>query len=488
MTLTQRQRRILKLVGYPILAVIVFVFSLHWSFPYERLEDKVVELAAPKFSVEIASVSSTFLPGGVVLDTVLLESKPKPGEENPTRILIDRARVDVGLLALLGGRASVDVVAEIGAGEVEVEVDASAGELALKIHTESLPLDTIPNLGEALGMPGLPVKGGLDADVDITLPEQRLDLAEGSIRLGCPECIVGDGETKVKLQSRGRSRRSQAASIFGSGGLTVPPLNLGAFEAEIVVSGGKGTVTRFSGESADGDLSMYGSFQLAEKFGDSRFEKGCFKFRLSDVLKQREPEFGNVPSLMGVPPDESGYSNVMLLGKLAGARWIVAKNCQPDGSAERVNLRGSSRPRTASRPPRPTPVRNAGADDDADADADADADPGAEDDGRDEIRAALSGREGTPQPDVGREPVTVGEGRPGPGEDGDEARGERDDRAGDEDRAREDEREDERDEIRRDDVVDDDEGYDGEEGEEDEEGEGDFEGRGEGERGEREVE
>jgi type II secretion system protein N len=335
MTLSERQRRILRWLGYPLLALIVFSFTLQLTFPYDRVKDKLIELASERYDVQIASASPTFLPGGMVLESILLKSRPTRPDEQPTAIAIDRLSVDVGLLALLIGRVNVDLVAEIGEGEIVGDISVSPTELAVEVGTEDLELENIPGLRDALG---LPMKGGLDAELDVTLPEQRWDLAEGSFTMSCPGCVVGDGKAKIKPKQPS-ARGGRGASFFAAEGLTVPTLNLGELEGKISIISGKGVIDQFGAKSPDGDLAIHGTVTFGRTFSESQFGQACMKFRLSDALKQREAEFGNVPALMGAPLDSEGYSNVIMSGKLAEMRWIAATSCEEGGQAERLDLR-----------------------------------------------------------------------------------------------------------------------------------------------------
>lgn len=335
LNLTEKQKRILRWLGYPLLALLVFSFTLQLTFPYERVKDKIVEALSEKYDVQIASAEPTFLPGGMVLESILLKSRPTEPDEQPTIVLIDRLRVDVGLLALLIGRASIDLVADMGDGSVEGNVTVSRSDLAVEFSTEDLPLESIPGLRDALG---LPMVGGLDAEVELSLPERRWDLAEGTLELGCPGCVIGDGKTKMKAKQRPGRR----ASFFASEGLTVPALNLGDLHARITIGEGRGNIETFAAKSDDGDLAIHGAIEFEATIGESKFTQACTKFRLSDALKQRDPAFGNVPNVMGAPIDAEGYSNLTMVGKLGEFRWLAAKNCEPDGSAERLDLRGGS--------------------------------------------------------------------------------------------------------------------------------------------------
>lgn len=335
MNLTQRQKRLLQWAGYPLLALVVFLFSVQLTFPYERVKDKLIHALSEKYEVSIISVEPTFLPGGLILETVVLRTRPTQPDEEPTTLLIDELRVDMGLLALLRGRADVDVTAKMGGGSIEGNVVMGPDELALAFATEALPLETVPGLRGAVG---LPMKGGLDASLDIRLPEQRWDLAEGSIALSCMGCTVGDGVAKIKPGSPSSSR-SMRAAIFAGQGVTVPELKLGTMAGKIEIREGRADIQQLTASSGDGDLTINGAVRFGRTFKEARFERGCMKFRLSDELKQREPNFGNLPALTGAPLQDDGYANVMMQGNLATMRWLPAVNCEDDGSSDRLSFR-----------------------------------------------------------------------------------------------------------------------------------------------------
>ena len=337
--LTQRQKRLLQWVGYPLLALVVFLFSVQLTFPYERVKDKLVETLSEKYDVSIVSVEPTFLPGGLILETVVLQTRPTQADEEPTTLFIDELRVDMGLLALLRGRADVDITAKMGGGSIEGNVVMGPDELALAFSTEALPLETVPGLRSAVG---LPMKGGLDASVDIRLPEQRWDLAEGSISLSCMSCTIGDGEAKIKPRSSS-SARSRRSALFAGQGMTVPELKLGVLAGKIEITEGRADIQQLTANSADGDLVINGAVRFGRSFKEARFEQGCMKFRLSDELKQREPNFGNMPALTGAAPQADGYANVMMKGNLVTMRWLPAVNCEEDGSSDRLSLRRGGR-------------------------------------------------------------------------------------------------------------------------------------------------
>ncbi len=352
MTLSQRQKFLLRLLGYPLLGLVVFVLTLQLTFPYQRAVEKAGEALRGQFDLQVGDVSRGLLPGNVSLENVILKSVPKSEGDVPTVVLIDRLDVSLGLLALIGQTVSVDVNALIDGGEIQANVALSQGEVEAEVAAKSLPLESIPGLPGAVG---LPMKGGLNANVELRILEERWDQATGFLLFSCPSCTVGDGVAKIKPQA-GSSRRRRSSAIFAAEGLTVPELNLGDFQGEITIEDGRANIASLGAQSPDGDLEIHGQIDVGQSWNEAKFDQACMKFRLSDDLKRREAKFGNMPLLLGAPVQDDGYSNLQMRGRLSAMRMVAANNCENDGASERVRLGGS---RTAAR--RRTSSRNASA-------------------------------------------------------------------------------------------------------------------------------
>lgn len=355
MQLSDRQKRILRWVGYPLLAFFTFIMAAHLTFPYERVKDRLVDVLSQKYEVTVVSVGRTLLPGGLILDGVTLRTRPTLPDEKPTEVHFDSIRVDMGLLALLRGRADVDIEALTGGGSIDGNVQVSSAEVMVSFSTSGLPLESLPGLRDAVG---LPVKGALDTTIDVTLPEGHWDKANGEIVLACSGCSVGDGKSKIKPRPRPGARQPTLKD-----GVTVPELNLGAMSSRIVISGGKGTVEQFVAKSVDGELGLQATIRFGREFKDSRFESGCMRFKLSDELRKRDPNFGNMQMIVGLN-ETDGFSNVKLKGTLSEMRWLPARTCDvgdDDGRPSSTTIRPSisSTERVV-----PKPVESAGTNED----------------------------------------------------------------------------------------------------------------------------
>jgi len=348
MALSNQQKRILRWVGYPVLGVCCFLYALHLTFPYERIKDKLVEALSDRYEMEVSSVERTILPGGMILNGVALRSRPADPAEPPAVVFINKIRIKLSLLALLGQTADVEIVMEIGGGVIEGNVTATAAEVTVDVFTEGLPLDNIPGLAEAIG---LPMKGGLNAKFSLTLPEMHWDQADGMVSLSCPGCTVGDGKAQIKPpQSSGGSR----SLAFASGGITVPELNLGDIKGEVVVEDGRAKIEKFAATSKDGELELVAAIRFEQVLKNSQIESGCMRFKLSEDLKQRDPKFGAMPNLMRVSGDVDDYAYLKMKGTLGRMRWLATAQCDTGSGAADAGDDGDSDGRARRRRIRPT--------------------------------------------------------------------------------------------------------------------------------------
>ena len=338
--LSRRQRKALRISGMVLLGIVTFLFTLHFTFPYDRVEGKLIEALSSKYDVTVGSTGHGWLPGSIVLENVRLRSRPTKPDEKPTEIVIDRLVVDLGLdfnlFAVIRKKLVLDIEAELGGGEVDAELDLSSSYVEATLETEGLPLGKIPGLASAVG---LPMTGGLDADIELRLPGGKFRNAEGHIELSCNDCTAGDGVSKISMSppktSSSRRRSSRTAAGWGSEArsITVPTLQLGEFKALVDISKGVGTIKELGASSKDGWFKVTGKIEFRDPFASSLFP-ACMQFRLSDELKKREPTFGNIEygiSEKVRKPD--GSFSIPTKGKLTELKFDPRQMCG-GGSAE----------------------------------------------------------------------------------------------------------------------------------------------------------
>ena len=358
MRLTSNQRKLLKWVGYPLLALLTFVFTLAYTFPYDRLKDKIVEGLSDKYDVSIMSVEPTLVPGAFVIKTMVLRTRPKTADEKPAVVLIDEIEVNVGVMSALlwsvdVASIGVEIEAQIAGGSLGIEIEHAKGSntISLAAHTKMLPIGSLPGVAEAVG---LPMTGGISADIDVTLPQGKWSKASGFIKFSCIGCTVGDGIAKMTMKPQpgsANNRRAQRRNAFASDGLTVPQLNLGAVLGEIEIDNGTGEIKAFSAKSQDGFLSVTGDIDFKDPFNQTLFP-GCMTFGFSEELKAREPKFMGIEA--GLPPkakQADGSYSIPTKGKLVALRFDVRRQCGDKSSGSNVASK-RSRPKITTKDPK----------------------------------------------------------------------------------------------------------------------------------------
>src|SRR5690606_662568 len=109
--------------------------------------------------------------------------------------------------------------------------------------------------------------------------------------------------------------------------ITVPRLSLGAAAAEIDISSGVGKIEKFEAASQDGWLKITGQIEFQDPFSNSLFP-GCMQFKLSDDLKKREPNFGNIEyGISEKLRQGDGSYSIPTRGKLTAIKWNPRARC-----------------------------------------------------------------------------------------------------------------------------------------------------------------
>ena len=345
MELSARQSKLLKWIGYPLLAIVTLLLTITYSFPYSRVESQIAAALAPDYEVSIASIGPTLVPGGVVIDTMMIESRPDDGED-PAVLVVDRLKARVGFLRLLTGAVKADVDVRIGDGRLRGSARYGRSGLDARLRTSDLPLERLPMKSAV----GLPMTGGLEVDVSLTLPEMRFSAARGSLSLSCERCTIGDGETQIR--PRAQPGRAGRGNLFAQGGLTVPQINLGTMRGEIEIRDGHGRIEELSAVSPDGELYVTGELEFADPVMQSRLP-GCIRFRLSEEFAEREGAFGNTNLWMPERARQAdGFYAVPTEGTFATFKWNPRRTC--DGlsatGGEPVAQERRSRPSITLRP------------------------------------------------------------------------------------------------------------------------------------------
>jgi type II secretion system protein N len=376
-----RTRKILRYAGFVLLALVTYVFALQLTFPYGRVKAKVIEALSSKYNVTIQEVEPGWIPGRVYFHNIMLESRPAKADETPTKSTIKELEVDLGIMPLLGSRASVDFDATVGAGHITGTVSApfNGRGFSIDVTGDDVPSALLP----MRDLVGVPTSGKIDFGFALSLPSEKLkngkigpnwQKAEGAISLACPAgCVLGDGKSKLKLKAQ--NARQQA---FAEDGIEFGTINVASLAAKVDIKKGHLNLTKFDFKSPDVELNVEYELTLAPVLDDSEVN-GCLRFKGTEALAEREPKTHAALTTTGANIGPDGLFHITLDGRF-GKMGRKARSCGPalkgndnhgedfsdhggSGNHGRPNLtvqpveelRGSA-VMTAPPPPPPTPV------------------------------------------------------------------------------------------------------------------------------------
>lgn len=325
-----RARKILRYVGFVLLALVTYVFALQLTFPYGRVKAKVIEALSSKYNVTIQEIEPGWIPGRVYFHNIMLESRPAKADDTPTKSTIKELEVDLGIMPLLGSKASVDFDATVGSGHITGTVRApfDGRGFSIDITGDDVPSALLP----MRDLVGVPTSGKIDFGFALSLPSEKLkngkigpnwQKAEGAISLACPAgCVLGDGKSKLKLKAQ--NARQQA---FAEDGIDFGTINVASLAAKVDIKGGHLALSKFDFQSPDVELAVEYDLTLQPVLDDS-LVAGCLRFKGTEVLAEREPKTHAALTTTGANIGPDGLFHIRLDGKF-GKMGRKAQTCGP---------------------------------------------------------------------------------------------------------------------------------------------------------------
>ncbi len=314
-----------KISGYVAFFFVAFLLGCYWMFPWHRLKDFVIrEVEYPSaqngrpsgMTLEIGELSPSWLTG-VTLDDVVVGEVALRGKGEPWKMAIDQLDARVSLLSLLAGGLSGSFYAELGEGELDGDfsgdfVDQNGSETyalrELQIDAEEVPLAQLGILQKFIT---LPMKGTLNAEVELELPED-IKTSSGMVKASIADLTVGDGEAGIKIPGMSEP-------------FIIETVRAGDLEADISLDKGKAEIKTIKAEGKDIELEMTGNADLAVPLGRSRAQLMA-RFAFKDSYKNRNDKTKGLFTLMKFNPQlkraqtKDGAIQYKLSGALARLR------------------------------------------------------------------------------------------------------------------------------------------------------------------------
>ncbi|MBI4374283.1 MAG: type II secretion system protein GspN, partial [Deltaproteobacteria bacterium] len=193
----------IRIIIYPIFALFCLILFSFFLFPFEalthRIEGEVGKMFGNKLDVSIEKVSPSLFTG-IVMKKVRLQR----GKEN--NVLLDRAKIQIGLFPLLWGTKSLRVDLRSGKGRVQgsVRLERELTRLDLEVDEWDLAFaglflpETVPFIGSLNGEVVLDLY-----PADPLRNSGHIDLEVGELGLGEGASVAGVALLPINLAKGG---------------------------------------------------------------------------------------------------------------------------------------------------------------------------------------------------------------------------------------------------------------------------------------------
>lgn len=339
----ERRRLLGKIALGGGFGLLVFFVSFYLSFPYHRVKDQIVAMAAQQnLDVEIGEAGPA-LGIGLALGDIRIATRPLDGSK-PLRFQIESATVTIAPLAHLRGEQAFSVAAEALGGEVDLDVGVAKTGGEFRARASGIGLGELPWVKQAIN---LPLAGTLNLNIDLATPNHRYAESNGAIGWKCSGCAIGDGKSKLQVKN----------NPLLAEGISLPKIRLGELTGRVNIEKGMGKLVGVQAKSPDGELFIEGEVRLVDPPAMS-YLNAYVRFKLSDALLKSSDKLAlmlQIMESMGKRPD--GYYGFRLtgpLGNLSPPEWAKSS---PFVTAAAAPARPPSPPRpTAPRPKAPAVV------------------------------------------------------------------------------------------------------------------------------------
>lgn len=318
-------KKVTALSGYLLFFFFAFILGCYWMFPWHRLKDYVIrEVEYPSsqngrpsgLSLEIGELSPSWLTG-VSLDEVVVGQVPLRGKGEEWQMAIDQLDARVSLFSLLLGGLSGSFSAELGEGEIDGDFSGDfvtineKKEYALRelyIEAEEVP---VANLGVIQKFITLPMKGTLNAEIELELPED-IKTSSGKVEMEVLDLTVGDGEAGIKVPGMSEP-------------FIIETVRAGDLKTDVTLEKGKAKINTLKASGKDIEIELAGDAELAVPLGRSRTSMMA-RFAFKDSYKNRNDKTKGLFTLMKFNPQlkraqtKDGAIQYKLTGPLARLR------------------------------------------------------------------------------------------------------------------------------------------------------------------------
>lgn len=250
--------------AYVAFFALAFVVALRLTFPVEAVKERLIlDAAAEGYQVKVNDLSPSGLAGIRAREVTVIAA-------DGTRIPLDELSVGLRLWPTLRGRRSYSFDASIFDGRVVGFTDVGKTSEHYQARVTGIDLARAAVVRAATG---LELSGTLSGNLDVTLDPKDPTKSTGNLEFAVQDAAIRGGKVQVPGME---------------GGLTVPPVKLGAMTARGIVKGGRADFATLESKGDDVDFVAEQVFvQLQPRVGHSALS-GKARLRPTEAFWRKE--------------------------------------------------------------------------------------------------------------------------------------------------------------------------------------------------------
>jgi type II secretion system protein N len=268
-------RRVGPKLGYPAFYLFSLIIFLSWTFPYEKLKERIVaqfnaqqaKSAHPQ-ELQIDELDSSFLTGVKAKGVRLISPAAEAGKA-PSVLSIDEARARISVLGLLIGNKDVSFRVDAFDGTIKGSFEDTGKLRDVDMTFDGVDVARIDTIAANVGFP---LDGKLFGTIKLTLPEGKASKGNGTIAL------------EVREMNAGNQKELPIKTPMGP--FTLPRLKVGTFVINGEAKDGVLKITKISASGGDVDVTGEGKVQLRELATEAHLDINL-KFKINDSYRNK---------------------------------------------------------------------------------------------------------------------------------------------------------------------------------------------------------
>lgn len=340
--LKDRLRAALPWFAYSTFFVTTFLLFVYWTFPYDRLRDKIVaefdksqkNPTGARQALSIGRLEPSWFTG-VVLKDVQLTSYPADPTKPTSVLSADEIKARVSFWSLFSAAKDITFSAKALGGTIEGSITHTPsappkeGEVrpgkdkgprfdrAFKMEIDGITLNTLAPLKDAVGTE---VGGTLKGSIEVVYGETRIDKANGTVNLEIENFWVSDGKKPFKVPA--------LKLVFGSEDITLPQMVIGNVPIQVAVKNGVARVEKMEAKGKDVDMQLDGQITLRENVAESDLMLGL-RFKFNETYRKKGDSTAGLLLLLDSEPKlraskrPDGFYALRVIGVLGGSPQIL---------------------------------------------------------------------------------------------------------------------------------------------------------------------